>query len=153
MLYAKTTPAEKRASLRAALASGELLRFPGAFNPLSAKLIQDKNFDGADVGARHDQQVGVASRVGGGPDALESGVLIHHLLAVEVTAPLGVDLVFDVQAGDPRILEGLHGAGDVHRLAEPGVRVHQGRQVGHARDLGGTPGDLGQGGEPDVGQA
>ena len=46
MLYAKTTPAEKRANLRAALASGELLRFPGAFNPLSAKLIQDKNFDG-----------------------------------------------------------------------------------------------------------
>ena len=46
MLYAKTTPAEKRANLRAALATGELLRFPGAFNPLSAKLIQDKNFEG-----------------------------------------------------------------------------------------------------------
>ena len=46
MLYAKTTPAEKRANLRAALATGELLRFPGAFNPLSAKLIQDKGFEG-----------------------------------------------------------------------------------------------------------
>ncbi|MCU1557621.1 MAG: methylisocitrate lyase [Microbacteriaceae bacterium] len=46
MLYATTTPAEKRANLRAALATGELLRFPGAFNPLSAKLIQDKTFDG-----------------------------------------------------------------------------------------------------------
>ncbi len=46
MLYATTTPAEKRANLRAALATGELLRFPGAFNPLSAKLIQDKKFDG-----------------------------------------------------------------------------------------------------------
>jgi len=46
MLYTKTTPAEKRANLRAALASGELLRFPGAFNPLSAKLIQDKGFEG-----------------------------------------------------------------------------------------------------------
>ena len=46
MLYANTTPAEKRADLRAALATGELLRFPGAFNPLSAKLIQDKGFEG-----------------------------------------------------------------------------------------------------------
>jgi methylisocitrate lyase len=28
------------------LATGKLLRFPGAFNPLSAKLIQDKGFEG-----------------------------------------------------------------------------------------------------------
>lgn len=47
MLYAKTTPAEKRANLRSALASGKLLRFPGAFNPLSARLIEDRGFDGA----------------------------------------------------------------------------------------------------------
>lgn len=46
MLYATTTAAEKRANLRAALATGELLRLPGAFNPLSARLIQDKGFDG-----------------------------------------------------------------------------------------------------------
>ena len=46
MLYSTATPAQKRADLRAALATGELLRFPGAFNPLSAKLIQDKGFEG-----------------------------------------------------------------------------------------------------------
>ncbi len=46
MLYTTTTPAEKRANLRAALATGKLLRFPGAFNPLSAKLIQDRGFEG-----------------------------------------------------------------------------------------------------------
>ncbi|MEY2675973.1 MAG: hypothetical protein RL102_1239 [Actinomycetota bacterium] len=46
MLYAKTTPAEKRRLFRERLASGELLQFPGAFNPLSAKLIQAKGFDG-----------------------------------------------------------------------------------------------------------
>jgi methylisocitrate lyase len=46
MLYANTSPAEKRANLRAALKSGEMLRFPGAFNPLSAKLIQEKGFEG-----------------------------------------------------------------------------------------------------------
>jgi methylisocitrate lyase len=46
MLYAKITPAEKRRIFRERLASGELLQFPGAFNPLSAKLIQQKGFDG-----------------------------------------------------------------------------------------------------------
>ncbi|MEO6827226.1 MAG: methylisocitrate lyase [Microbacteriaceae bacterium] len=46
MLYAQTSPAAKRAAFRERLASGELLRFPGAFNPLSAKLIQRKGFEG-----------------------------------------------------------------------------------------------------------
>ena len=46
MLYATTSPADKRANLRATLKSGELQRFPGAFNPLSAKLIQEKGFEG-----------------------------------------------------------------------------------------------------------
>ena len=46
MLYTDVTPAEKRARFRAALGSGELLRFPGAFNPLSARLIGEKGFEG-----------------------------------------------------------------------------------------------------------
>lgn len=46
MLYTTVTPATKRQLLRERLASGDLLRFPGAFNPLSAKLIQDKGFEG-----------------------------------------------------------------------------------------------------------
>ncbi|MGJ0203865.1 methylisocitrate lyase [Leucobacter sp. gxy201] len=46
MLYSKTNPAEKRRLFRERLASGELLRFPGAFNPLSAKLIERKGFEG-----------------------------------------------------------------------------------------------------------
>ncbi|ROS78875.1 methylisocitrate lyase [Cellulomonas sp. PhB143] len=46
MLYAQTTPAAKREALRAALAGPGILRFPGAFNPLSARLIQEKGFEG-----------------------------------------------------------------------------------------------------------
>lgn len=46
MLYSNTTPTEKRRRFRERLASGELLRFPGAFNPLSARLIERKGFDG-----------------------------------------------------------------------------------------------------------
>lgn len=46
MLYSKATPAEKRIAFRSGLASGELQRFPGAFNPLSARLIERKGFEG-----------------------------------------------------------------------------------------------------------
>ena len=40
---------EKRKAFRDALASGELLRFPGAFSPLVAKLIQEIGFEGVYV--------------------------------------------------------------------------------------------------------
>lgn len=46
MLHSTLTAAEKRARFRERLASGELIRMPGAFNPLSAMLIQRKGFEG-----------------------------------------------------------------------------------------------------------
>ncbi|MCP2266415.1 methylisocitrate lyase [Promicromonospora thailandica] len=49
MLYSRLTPAAKRRAFREALAGPDLLRLPGAFNPLSATLIQDKGFDGVYV--------------------------------------------------------------------------------------------------------
>jgi methylisocitrate lyase len=49
VLYATAAPAAKRANLRERLESGALLQFPGAFNPLSAKLIERHGFDGVYV--------------------------------------------------------------------------------------------------------
>lgn len=46
MLFQKTTPTEKRAAFRAALKTGKLLRFPGAFSPLVSLLIEDLGFEG-----------------------------------------------------------------------------------------------------------
>jgi methylisocitrate lyase len=46
MLYTEVSPAAKRQALRDGLASGRLLQLPGAFNPLSARLIEEKGFDG-----------------------------------------------------------------------------------------------------------
>ena len=46
MLESDVTAATKRVQLRERLASGSLQLLPGAFNPLSAKLIQAKGFDG-----------------------------------------------------------------------------------------------------------
>jgi len=49
VLYSTTPASDKRAALRARLASGELLRLPGAFNPLSARLIEERGFEGVYV--------------------------------------------------------------------------------------------------------
>lgn len=46
MLYSSTSAEQKRLRFREELTSGRLLRMPGAFNPLSARLIERKGFDG-----------------------------------------------------------------------------------------------------------
>lgn len=49
MLHTRTTPTARRLALREGLASGRLLRMPGAINPLSAVLVQDVGFEGVYV--------------------------------------------------------------------------------------------------------
>ena len=47
MLSSTRTPAQKRQDLRSLLVPGATAPFPGAFTPLSAKLIEEKGFPGA----------------------------------------------------------------------------------------------------------
>jgi methylisocitrate lyase len=49
MLFPAKSAAQKRAEFRAALKSGKLLRFPGAFSPLVAMLIERQAFEGVYV--------------------------------------------------------------------------------------------------------
>ena len=49
MLSARKSSAQKRAGLRAALKSGKLLRFPGAFSPLVSMFIERQGFEGVYV--------------------------------------------------------------------------------------------------------
>ncbi|WP_169979491.1 methylisocitrate lyase [Tautonia rosea] len=46
MLHAHQTPAQKRETLRHSLEQGDLLRFPGAFSPLVALMIERLGFEG-----------------------------------------------------------------------------------------------------------
>src|SRR5580692_3802118 len=46
MITTKKSATEKRKAFRAALKSGKLLRFPGAFSPLVAMAVQRHGFDG-----------------------------------------------------------------------------------------------------------
>ena len=49
MLHTTTPPQARRAAFRAGLASGRLLRLPGAPNPLGARMIADAGFEGVYV--------------------------------------------------------------------------------------------------------
>lgn len=49
LLAASTAAADKRSAFRTGLGSGKIQRFPGAFNPLVAKLIQEIGFEGVYV--------------------------------------------------------------------------------------------------------
>ncbi|MFE3194646.1 methylisocitrate lyase [Nocardia sp. NPDC059240] len=61
LMVAAATPGDKRAALRAGLASGRIQRWPGALNPLVAKLVQDVGFEGVYVsGAVVSAELGLA---------------------------------------------------------------------------------------------
>jgi methylisocitrate lyase len=49
MIHTDRPPAAKREALRQALSRDGLLQFPGAFTPLSARLIERHQFDGVYV--------------------------------------------------------------------------------------------------------
>ena len=46
MHFTKKNPSDKRVELRDRLKRQKILRFPGAYNPLTAKLISEIGFDG-----------------------------------------------------------------------------------------------------------
>ena len=49
MHFTKKNPSEKRIELKNKLKKQKILRFPGAYNPLCAKLIAEIGFDGVYV--------------------------------------------------------------------------------------------------------
>ena len=49
MYFVKKTPLEKRADLQKKLQTKKLIRFPGAYNPLVAKLIEEIGYEGVYV--------------------------------------------------------------------------------------------------------
>ena len=46
MLHSTRTPHDKRVAFRSGLASGTIQRLPGAFTPLSVRMIEEKGFEG-----------------------------------------------------------------------------------------------------------
>ncbi|HET8602122.1 MAG TPA: methylisocitrate lyase [Segeticoccus sp.] len=112
MLYANATAAAKRQALRARLASGDLLRLPGAFNPLSARLIERKGFDGVYIsGAVLSADLGLPDI---GLTTLTEVATRAHQIARTTDLPALVDV--DTGFGEP-----MNVARTVQELEDAGV--------------------------------
>jgi methylisocitrate lyase len=111
MLYATTTAADKRVALREQLASGRLLQLPGAFNPLSARLIEAKGFDGVYISGA------VLSADLGLPDIGLTTATEVTLRAGQIARMTGLPSIVDADTGfgEPmnvaRTVQGLEDAG------------------------------------------
>jgi len=125
MLYSTTTPAAKRAALREALAAGGLLRFPGAFNPLSARLIERKGFEGVYLsGAVMSAELGLPDI---GLTTLSEVATRANQVARMTELPVLVDA--DTGFGEP-----MNVARTVHELEDAGVAgIHIEDQVNPKR--------------------
>jgi methylisocitrate lyase len=112
MFHSATPAGEKRQVFRDGLASGRLLRFPGAFNPLSAMLIDRLGFEGVYVSGA------VISATLGLPDVglttLTEVASRAHEIARTTALPTLVDA--DTGFGEP-----LNAARTVQVLEELGV--------------------------------
>ena len=76
-----------------------------------------------------------------------------ELLAGPVAAALRLNLVLEVHAGGAGTGELAGRAGDHVRRTEAGVGVDEERKVGHRGDPAGILGDVGEGRQPEVGDA
>lgn len=98
MLYSTVTPEQKRQSLRQALKSGRPLQFPGAFNALSAKLIEDHKFDGVYISGS------VVAADLGLPDVGLTSVTEVTLRAQQVTRVTDLPTLADADTGFGEVL-------------------------------------------------
>lgn len=112
MLSTSTTPSQRRQSFRAGLASGRLQVLPGAFTPLSIRLIEDKGFDGAYIsGAVMAAELGLPDI---GLTTLSEVAHRAHQISRMSDLPTLVDA--DTGFGEP-----MNVARTVHELEDAGV--------------------------------
>jgi methylisocitrate lyase len=112
MLSTTTTPSQRRQAFRAGLASGRLQVLPGAFTPLSVRLIQDKGFDGAYIsGAVMAAELGLPDI---GLTTLSEVAHRAHQISRMSDLPTLVDA--DTGFGEP-----MNVARTVHELEDAGV--------------------------------
>lgn len=112
MLSTSTTPNQRRVAFRAGLASGRLQVLPGAFTPLSIRLIEDKGFDGAYIsGAVMAAELGLPDI---GLTTLSEVAHRAHQISRMSDLPTLVDA--DTGFGEP-----MNVARTVHELEDAGV--------------------------------
>jgi methylisocitrate lyase len=93
MHFTKKNSLEKRADFIISLKSGKLLRFPGAYNPLSAKLISEIGFDGVYISG------GVMANDLGLPDIGLTTLEQISYRASQITRVTDLPTIVDVDTG------------------------------------------------------
>jgi methylisocitrate lyase len=112
----RPAPAAKRAAFRAALASGRLLRMPGAFSPLVAMAVEDAGFDGVYVsGAALSADLGLPdvglttlSEVAGRGGAIARATALPALIDADTGFGEPLNVARTVQALEDAGLAGCH---------------------------------------------
>ncbi len=109
-------PARRRSALRRALASGRLLRFPGAFSPLVAMAVEDAGFEGVYVsGAALSADLGLPdvglttlTEVAGRGGAIARATALPALIDADTGFGEAMNVARTIQALEDAGLAGCH---------------------------------------------
>ncbi len=117
MLFSETPPAEKRRRLHQAVHSGKLQRFPGAFSPLVAMLIEEQGWEGVYVSGS------VVAADLGLPDigltSMSEVVLRGHQIARATELPT----IIDIDTGFGEVLNVVRTVQELERLGLAGCHL------------------------------
>ena len=97
----------------------------GACIEIGASAVQGsfQPFQSARIGPRDDDQIGIGARLDGGSNLGDHGSRFDETLSREMAAPLGEDLIFELNGGGSGRLEFRHGAHDIDGFSKPGIRI------------------------------
>lgn len=98
MMINKTNPTEKRKQFREALNSGQLLQFPGAYNPMVAMLIEQLGFHGVYVSG------GVMANTLGLPDIGLTTLPEVTKMASDIAKVSALPTIMDIDTGFGEIM-------------------------------------------------
>ncbi len=112
MITDQTSPAQKRANLASDLKSGRLLKYPGAYNPMVAMLIEQTGFDGVYISGA------VMSNSLGLPDIGFTTLTEITLMASQIAKVTSLPSIVDIDTG---FGETMNVARTIHEMEHAGL--------------------------------
>lgn len=117
MLLKVKSPEEKRKKLRDDLKSGKLLRFPGAFSPLVAQLIEDIGFDGVYISGA------VLSNDLGFPDIGLTTLTEVSQRGRQISRVTNLPSIIDIDTGFGEPMNAMRTIAELHELGISGCHL------------------------------
>lgn len=117
MIIDPKDPREKRVVFRKKLASGKLLQFPGAYNPLVAMLIEQTGFDGVYVSG------GVMANSRGLPDIGLTTLTEVSQFASEIARVTSLPAIMDIDTGFGEVMSVVRTIKEIEYLGLTGCHI------------------------------